>query len=748
MSENKNPASLTAMESQLKKAEKEISILEKQYNDVINQIETNQIDLEFAKGLGDTEKVSFFDNNQSKLDYQSIVLATQLENARDKSEKLKKSLEELRLNPQSSMEAQNLKARIDLATSSIEKSKKEANELAKNIEDVSKKRFKGFGVDAETINDGFKKVNSKIDKFKNKMSSLISTVFVFNLIRKGLTNLVGGFTNLLKTNDIFTSNLNQIRANLMTAFAPIYNYVLPAINTLMNALSKITGSIASFVSGIFGQTAEQAKQNAKSLYEQANAQNAVNEAQEGLASFDKLEVNNDSNSGTNGANNGINFNNTNIPKVDEGILNFLNKIKQLLSQIHFDGFVNGIKKLWDSLQPFIENVGEGLFWFIENVLIPITNWTINNLVPAFMNILAGALDIVNQAIEDVKPLFSWLWEKVLKPFAKWTGGVIVTVLNGIGDALKWISNNKIAMTLLESLAIAIGLVSSAIAVYNGVMTICNIVTGVFSGIIALLTSPITLVVLAITALVAIIITCIKHWDNIKEAASNCWQMIVNVWNGVGEWFNNTIIQPVKTFFVEMWDNIVNGAKQAWEGIKNVFSTVATFFGDIFSTAWQKVKDVFSTGGKVFDGIKEGIINAFKAVVNALITGINKVVSMPFKGLNDILNTIQNISFLGISPFSWLSWRAPVPEIPMLAQGAVIPPNKKFTAVLGDQTHGNNLEAPESLIRKIVREESGDKEVILNATFIIQADTGEEFGRATLNGLHLLQDIDGKTYVLN
>lgn len=198
----------------------------------------------------------------------------------------------------------------------------------------------------------------------------------------------------------------------------------------------------------------------------------------------------------------------------------------------------------------------------------------------------------------------------------------------------------------------------------------------------------------------------------------------------------------------MWDNIVNGAKQAWEGIKNIFSTLATFFGDIFSTAWQKVKDVFSTGGKVFDGIKDGIINSFKAVVNALITGINKVVSMPFKGLNDILNTIQNISFLGISPFSWLSWRAPVPEIPMLAQGAVIPPNKKFTAVLGDQTHGNNLEAPESLIRKIVREESGDKEVILNATFIIQADTGEEFGRATLNGLHLLQDIDGKTYVLN
>ena len=56
----------------------------------------------------------------------------------------------------------------------------------------------------------------------------------------------------------------------------------------------------------------------------------------------------------------------------------------------------------------------------------------------------------------------------------------------------------------------------------------------------------------------------------------------------------------------------------------------------------------------------------------------------------------------------------LPQIPMLAQGAVIPPNREFMAVLGDQTHGKNLEAPEDLIRKIVREESGsmDQEVVL------------------------------------
>lgn len=51
------------------------------------------------------------------------------------------------------------------------------------------------------------------------------------------------------------------------------------------------------------------------------------------------------------------------------------------------------------------------------------------------------------------------------------------------------------------------------------------------------------------------------------------------------------------------------------------------------------------------------------------------------------------------------WSAPM--VPYLAQGAVIPPNKEFMAVLGDQKSGNNIEAPESLIRRIVREESGN-----------------------------------------
>lgn len=48
----------------------------------------------------------------------------------------------------------------------------------------------------------------------------------------------------------------------------------------------------------------------------------------------------------------------------------------------------------------------------------------------------------------------------------------------------------------------------------------------------------------------------------------------------------------------------------------------------------------------------------------------------------------------------------VPNVPYLAKGAVIPPRSEFLAVLGDQKQGNNIEAPESLLRKIIREETG------------------------------------------
>ncbi len=753
VSGNKTPASLNAMESQLKKNEKEVANLQKQYDELINKMASNQTDLQFAKGIGDSKQIALLGGNQKALDEQSILLATQLENAKDKSEKLKESLKELKSNPQASIEVENLKSKIDLATSSVARLKNEANNIKNEIispigengndkpqsnqKNIGSSLFKNISKTIygdKGINSGLDTITSKIDKFKHRMTRLISTIMVFKLLREALKLLSNGLISLLKTNDEFSNNLNQIKVNLLTAFAPIYDAVLPAINTLMNVLSKATGSIATFIASIFGQTATQAKKNAKSLYEQAKAQEALNESQENLASFDKLEVNNDTNS--KGANNkGLDF--SKEMQVNTKLLTYLNELRELAS--NGDWFGIGTK-IASSLNKALANFDvKGFFEKGKQIAINIVegiNGFLNTfdfglLAQKFSEAVIGMWDIIIAALV----LFDWQgFGQAIGDFIlgiDWWG-VLVQLLSIISALFDAIIDLLIGLgtSIVEHIISWLPIVWEALKSIPGWINdnVLQPIWGLFKNIGE-----------------SILLSLSAMWEGIKIGGQLCWDGIVYVWNVVTSWFYNTIIQPITNFFVNMWNSLVQGASNAWIGIQNVFSSVASFFGNTFSKAWQKVKEVFSTGGKVFDGIKEGILNAFKAIVNALITGINKIVSIPFNGLNSILQKVHDVSFLGITPFDWLTWRAPVPQIPMLAEGAVIPPNKRFTAVLGDQRNGTNLEAPENLIRKIVREESGgSKEIYLkNATFIMQLKNGVELGRTFVDCVRLVEDADGE-----
>lgn len=163
------------------------------------------------------------------------------------------------------------------------------------------------------------------------------------------------------------------------------------------------------------------------------------------------------------------------------------------------------------------------------------------------------------------------------------------------------------------------------------------------------------------------------WNGISTAASNAWDVIKGVWNVVSDWFNNNIVSPVANFFSGMWDGIKAAASDAWEGIKSIFKPVADWFEEKFSAAWTAVKNVFSTGGKIFDGIKDGIVSAFKEVVNAIIRGINKVISVPFNAINGILNSIRDIGIMDMKPFAGLWGKNPlsIPQIPLLAKGGIL-----------------------------------------------------------------------------
>lgn len=664
LSFSKTPASLTTMEKELKKNEKEVENLEKQYNNLVNRIMSNNENISFSEKYENTSEVNKLQKENEELDAQALNLKNQLITVREKAEQLKASLKELKVNPGASIEAESLKAKIDLSSESISREKDEAAKLIETIQQSNNQRFKGFGIDTSSIGEGFSDLGKKVDKFKNKMSRLVGTAMVFSLIRSGLSSLSKKFISLLKTNDQFSNNLNQIKANLMTAFAPIYNACLPAINSLMNAISKVTGTLAVFISGLFGKTASQAKENAKALYDQADAQTAVNEAQENLASFDKLEVNSDdSSSSSSGTSQGDKIDFGGEIQVSQKLLDILNGIKDFVS--------NHGEECLSLLGGLI--AGIGLF---KLGLDGITSLGIGIM-------LAGVIGLI-QSIIDYLQDPSW------ENFGK--------IISNIG-------------LIILGFGVVIGSVPLMIA----------------------------------GALVLIVGLIVKYWDDIKaffmkiiEWIQNHIEDIKRDWGLVGEFFAS-LVTNILELFIHTFEDIFNSVKNVLDGIIELVSGV--FTGD-WEKAWNGVKKIFSGIFQTLFIIAKAPLNAIIALLNSLIAGINICIN----GLNKIQFDVPDwIPLIGGKKFGFNI--SPIGKIPMLAQGAVIPANAPFTAILGDQKNGKNLELPESLLRKIIKEESGQKDVVLNATFIMQCET-EEIGRAALKGIHLLQTIDGKVYVLN
>ena len=302
-------------------------------------------------------------------------------------------------------------------------------------------------------------------------------------------------------------------------------------------------------------------------------------------------------------------------------------------------------------------------------------------------ILAQLAEFASIVLDQISPAIEEFVAEHGEKFTK----TLTDIAESIGKVLTWVMDNwdfvgSIA-TVIIAIAVAIGVFSTAMSIANAVM----------------LANPVVLVVTAIIAAVAAAtVLIIKYWDEIKAffvklanwIADN-WQslllFIVNPFagafkilyencDGFREFIDN-LVKKVGGFFKNMWDGLKNGAKSAWEGVKSVFSAVTGWFTNVFTKAWQGVKNVFSAGGKIFDGIKDGIANVFKTVVNGIIGGINKVISVPFNAINSALSKLKGVSIAGLKPFSWIT-TFNVPQIPKLARGGII--DGATLAMVGEQ----------------------------------------------------------------
>ncbi len=609
-----------------------------------------------------------------------------------------------------------------------------------------------------------------------------------------------------------SANINYMKYAMGSALAPVIQWVTNLVYQLMKAIQSVV--YALFRVNIF------ANASAKSYASMAGSAKKAKEETKQLAGvhdeINNIQDNNNSEGGSGGSGATPGFDLSNIDSqlspLAQKLYDFFKPLKEswdnygagLIEQVKITaGQVRGlIASVWGSFENIITNgtvytTLELILAIIGNIAEAFANaWNYNgngdaivqNLANAFNNLLTAINNVVQS--EGFQSWLNWCSDKfreiseklasidwqplinALMQIGTTVGSIALDILSGLVDIFKWLVENPIIAEIIVAIAIAIAiaigvvagainLITTAIGIYNTVMSIATTVSTVFGISIGWLVA----IIVGIIAAIALIVLAIMNWDTIMKALADTWEWIkqkateiftalgeffsnlwksicdtvVNVWNAIVdfvvgiitkwiefqvakfEFLKNivvTVFNAVKDFIVNVWNGIVNtisnvwntivtkvkeGVSGAWNAITSVFGNIAGWFHDKFSQAWQAVKNVFSAGGRIFDGIKEGILSGLKSIVNAIIGGINKVISVPFNGLNSALRAIKSVDIMGLRPFSWIS-TVSVPQIPKLAKGGVL---YDETLVMAGEYSGASSN-PEIVTPQNIMEETFDK----------------------------------------
>ncbi len=453
--------------------------------------------------------------------------------------------------------------------------------------------------------------------------------------------------------------------------------------------------------------------------------------------------------------------------------------------LDFYPLLESVNGLLEALQPLADNIGLGLEWFYTNVLLPIAAWTIEDAIPAFLDMLSAGLDALNAVLDVFKPLGTWLWENFLQPLGEWTGEMIVSAMKTITDLLTklgdWISEHSEAIQKFISIAAPIAGIVLAIA---NAGTILSAAIGILSGVLAALTSPVTLVIAGIAALAAGFVYLYEQseefkafvdglggrikalWEqNLKPIFENLFEMF-GLLGEVITVFWEEILQPILSWAMEVLaptiadvcdivfsqvENVIKMITAYINGIIDVVKGVINILIGIAKGDWQRVWDGFA-------GVLEGVSGIIKGIINGIIGAIEAMANGVVAGINTVIRALNSLSFdlptwlpgdLGGKSLSLNIGEIPKVNIPRLATGAVIRGGNPFMAVLGDQPAGKvNIEAPSDLIKEMARQ--GIREELSNVDFgrstsqVISLNiNGEEFARLTLGDF--LQEMGRKGY---
>lgn len=364
------------------------------------------------------------------------------------------------------------------------------------------------------------------------------------------------------------------------------------------------------------------------------------------------------------------------------VMQFVEKIAEdtatWAANLNFYPLLESISNLTSTFAPIIEAIGNVLDWIYKNIVLPMLKWAIEVGLPTIINLVSGLVGFFADHQSTIEAFGAALIGAFAAAKIAGLASRVIKSVSGIAMAAK------------------------------GLIALMTGTGGIMGGIKAIATAigPGGVFVLAVGAAIAIGVLLYKNWDKIKEMAGKVWDWISNKTRRFVEDIGKKL-RGLATKMTTIWGNIKASAHQKWNAI---WSTVSGFVERIKNAIVDKFTSAKNTVVNVFNGMRDAI----RSVLNNIISVVNGAISK----VNGVISAVE-------SAFSFGPWKVPtpfgsktigfkatfprVPTVPYLAKGAVIPPRSEFLAVLGDQKQGNNIETPEALLRKIVREETGGRQ---------------------------------------
>nr|DAS33519.1 MAG TPA: minor tail protein [Caudoviricetes sp.] len=478
------------------------------------------------------------------------------------------------------------------------KSIDESDTMLKSIWTGETESLKQIGVvmtqtnlDAYALANGFGKTTQQMTQSEQVM---LRYQYVMNQTRLAAGDFVKTQDSWANQTRILSEQWKQFLGIIGQGLIQVLTPALKFLNQMVGVLIQWAQTFTAITGAIFGKQQAQANASAAAVGNVADASNAAadgqnalagatkkagKEAKGALASFDQLNVLERGAADAGAVGTGIAAGagaavsvpamtgeigaDVKVSPIVESTVNKLRSLFEPLQKINLDNLKSSLDRLKEAMKPITSKLFEALEWAYKEIFVPFANWVISSAVPTFLDVLSGALAVLNSVLDALKPLGIWLWDNFLQPIAAWTGGVIVTVLKWLAEKLTaigdWISSNQ---TMVQDFAIILGGVAGAILAVKGAIIavktafkVASAVSSIFANGLNLQLLPMTAIVVAIGAIIGIIIVCIRHWDEIKAVALDCWNKIKEAWNKAGDWFHKNVTEPIGNFFTGLWDGI-------------------------------------------------------------------------------------------------------------------------------------------------------------------------------------------------